>query len=379
MTRRSDGDFSPRPVAASDCIDTPRAATGAESGWRSNIASIPPPTGHGTEHDSSRRKGYDHSTVVNRHRPRAKRQDVAALRYLAQWRHRVESIERSVQYGPKPRPPLDNRVSIGAHLTGCPRCDVRLLGDGPRDRLEGLMHRDGRRAHGLRAAVTRLDERYRVGTSESRLQPPYRGGTGVYPWRDSVLRLPVSDHDRSRRRLPTWPAPGRPPPQSTRNSWACAARANASLASSPHWLTGSLPSPASGWTSSQRCASVSPDRQVFPTYRTRKDPMTDPLRQRGTEHLMASPTEPSTRPCASPPSTVRSSSAPSGIGRRRRHARRIVRRGRHHRPYSPHPHLPDRRPVPNEPVAPHGTGPRSCLGCQPNARGLFQTSRTCPA
>ncbi|MFC0447003.1 hypothetical protein [Rhodococcus jostii] len=73
----------------------------------------------------------------------------------------MESVERRVRYGPRPRPALDNRVTITGTLTGCPACDSRLLGDGPRDRLERLMRQGGRRAHRLHVAVTRLDQRYR--------------------------------------------------------------------------------------------------------------------------------------------------------------------------------------------------------------------------
>ncbi|MGW0173065.1 hypothetical protein ACWDUM_04395 [Rhodococcus sp. NPDC003322] len=107
---------------------------------------------------------------MNRHRTRAARQDGAAIRYLAQWRQRVESVERSVERGPRRGPVIDNAIAartvISGELTDCPACDARLLGDGPRDRLESLMRRDGRRAHRLRAAVTRLDERYRDATVE---------------------------------------------------------------------------------------------------------------------------------------------------------------------------------------------------------------------
>lgn len=109
---------------------------------------------------------------MNRHRTRATREDGAALQYLAQWRRHVEAVEHRVRHGPRPPSRIDNRFTIArgsaaaGGLTGCPACDGQFLGNGPRDRLESLMRRDGRRAHRLRAAVTRLDERYRDATIE---------------------------------------------------------------------------------------------------------------------------------------------------------------------------------------------------------------------
>lgn len=101
---------------------------------------------------------------MNPHRPRKARTDGWALHYLAQWRRRVEYLEDRVNR--KHRAVFENRVPILAGFTGCPACDGHFSGDGPRDALERLMRRDGRRAHRLRVAVTRLDQRYRDVTVE---------------------------------------------------------------------------------------------------------------------------------------------------------------------------------------------------------------------
>ncbi|MGB2718439.1 MAG: hypothetical protein WBG53_02530 [Rhodococcus sp. (in: high G+C Gram-positive bacteria)] len=101
---------------------------------------------------------------MNPHRPRKARSDGWALHYLVQWRRRVEYLEERVDG--KHRSTLDDRVPILAGFTGCPACDAHFYGDGPRDALERLMRREGRHAHQLRAAVARLDQRYRDVTVE---------------------------------------------------------------------------------------------------------------------------------------------------------------------------------------------------------------------
>ncbi|MEH6793230.1 MAG: hypothetical protein V7694_03755 [Rhodococcus sp. (in: high G+C Gram-positive bacteria)] len=101
---------------------------------------------------------------MNPHRPRKARTDGWALHYLAQWRRRVEYLEDRVNR--KHSAVFENRVPMLAGFTGCPACDGHFSGDGPRDALERLMRRDGRRAHRLRVAVTRLDQRYRDVTVE---------------------------------------------------------------------------------------------------------------------------------------------------------------------------------------------------------------------
>lgn len=101
---------------------------------------------------------------MNPHRPRRSRTDGWAILYLTQWRHRVEYAEQRV-IG-KSKSLFDNRVPMLAGFTDCPACDGHFGGDGPRDRLERLMRRDGRHAHRLRVAVTELDRRYREATVE---------------------------------------------------------------------------------------------------------------------------------------------------------------------------------------------------------------------
>ncbi len=119
---------------------------------------------YGAYDDDSARKGNVPVRPVNPHRQRKARTEGWALQYLAQWRRRVEYLEDRVDQ--KPRALLDNRVPILAGFTGCPACDGHFFGDGPRDALERLMRRDGRRAHRLRVAVARLDQRYRDVTVE---------------------------------------------------------------------------------------------------------------------------------------------------------------------------------------------------------------------
>jgi hypothetical protein len=90
---------------------------------------------------------------MNPHRPRRPRTDGAALRYLDQWRQyvvRTEGVAR--KSAPVPGVPPD-----------CPCCGV-LIRDDARSRLESLMRHGGRRAHRLRVAVDRLDERFRAAT-----------------------------------------------------------------------------------------------------------------------------------------------------------------------------------------------------------------------
>lgn len=90
---------------------------------------------------------------MNPHRPRRPRRDGAALLYLGQWRSHVELVERRARRG-----------EFDPHA-GCPCCD-ELVHDSGRARLESLMRNGGRRAHRLRVAVTRLDERFRAATVE---------------------------------------------------------------------------------------------------------------------------------------------------------------------------------------------------------------------
>ncbi|WP_280827712.1 hypothetical protein [Mycobacterium sp. OTB74] len=56
----------------------------------------------------------------------------------------------------------------------CPCCDGRLR-VGSRDRLAALIARGGKHAHQLRAAVDRLDDRFRAVTVE-------RGAWASAPW-----------------------------------------------------------------------------------------------------------------------------------------------------------------------------------------------------
>lgn len=99
------------------------------------------------------------SARMNPHRQRKLRKDGAALRYLDEWRMRVEDTERLARRG----------GYVADRPDDCPCCDpVRPGGAGDaRARLEGLMRNGGRRAHRLRAAVTKLDERYRAAAAES--------------------------------------------------------------------------------------------------------------------------------------------------------------------------------------------------------------------
>ena len=90
---------------------------------------------------------------MNPHRPRRPREDGAALRYLQRWRHFVELAERDS----RERKSVDWR---------CPCCGADRYRYEARDRLESLMRNGGRRAHRLRVAVARLDERYREATAE---------------------------------------------------------------------------------------------------------------------------------------------------------------------------------------------------------------------
>jgi hypothetical protein len=92
---------------------------------------------------------------MNPHRPRKPRTDGAALRFVEQWRTHVERTERLTRKGG--HHPTDPRWE--------PEC-CRPHDDHARDRLESLMHNGGRRAHRLRAAVARLDERFVAVTVE---------------------------------------------------------------------------------------------------------------------------------------------------------------------------------------------------------------------
>ncbi|WP_211285827.1 hypothetical protein, partial [Mycobacterium timonense] len=107
------------------------------------------------QHEKSRRRGHRLCSPMNPHRPRKPRKDGAALRYLQQWRKYVElteSVARKGDYVPWVR--------------DCPCCDPLLRDDSARSQLESLMCNGGRRAHRLRAAVARLDERFRAATIE---------------------------------------------------------------------------------------------------------------------------------------------------------------------------------------------------------------------
>ena len=117
---------------------------------------------------------------MNPNRPRRPRKDGWALHYLAQWRQRVESVERRVRVGSTS--PFDNGVPLLQGFTGCPMCDGHFYGDGARDRLERLMRRDGRHAHRLRVAVTELDERYRDATVEVPAPATFRWWERRVPW-----------------------------------------------------------------------------------------------------------------------------------------------------------------------------------------------------
>jgi hypothetical protein len=93
---------------------------------------------------------------MNPHRPRRPRTDGAALRYLDQWRQYVVRTERVARKG-APVPGISPE---------CPCCGV-LIRDDARSRLESLMHNGGRRAHRLRVAVQRLDERFLAATVDA--------------------------------------------------------------------------------------------------------------------------------------------------------------------------------------------------------------------
>lgn len=92
---------------------------------------------------------------MNPHRPRKPRHDGAALVFLQLWRQCVEDAEYFARKG-----------GYVPWVADCPCCDPLMLNDSARGRLESLMRNGGRRAHRLRAAVQRLDERYRAVTEE---------------------------------------------------------------------------------------------------------------------------------------------------------------------------------------------------------------------
>jgi hypothetical protein len=135
---------------------------------------------HGAYDDNSAREGNAPVCPMNTHRPRAARTDGWALQYLTQWRQRVESVEKQVSG--KSRSARDNRVPLSTGLTDCPACGGHFYGDGPRDRLERLMRRDGRHAHRLRVAVAELDERYRDATVEISRTPTMPWWERRVPW-----------------------------------------------------------------------------------------------------------------------------------------------------------------------------------------------------
>jgi hypothetical protein len=121
---------------------------------------------HDAHHEIACRRGHTLCSRMNPHRPRKPREDGAALRYLEQWRKYVELTEMLARKG-----------EYVPWVRDCPCCDPRLRDDCPRGRLESLMRNGGRRAHRLRAAVARLDERFRAATIE-------RGGWKAAPWWD---------------------------------------------------------------------------------------------------------------------------------------------------------------------------------------------------
>jgi hypothetical protein len=126
-------------------------------------------------------KGHEPFSSVISHRPRRARTESGALVYLAQWQRRVELVERRVRHGPQSG--RGGQPTIPREPTGCPACDFAFYGDEPRNRLERLMHRNGRRAHRLRAAVTRLDERYRDATIEVEAPANLSWWDRRVPWR----------------------------------------------------------------------------------------------------------------------------------------------------------------------------------------------------
>jgi hypothetical protein len=93
---------------------------------------------------------------MNPHRPRRPRTDGAALRYLDLWRRHVVRTERDAR----------TLASGPATCRDYPCCE-KLWHDDAHRRLESLMRKRGRRAHRLRVAVQRLDERFRAATVEA--------------------------------------------------------------------------------------------------------------------------------------------------------------------------------------------------------------------
>ncbi|GAA1881050.1 hypothetical protein GCM10009773_06890 [Williamsia serinedens] len=117
---------------------------------------------------------------MNPHRTRRRRDDGAALRYLALWRAHVERTENRVRRGDPGRPCAPLRLREGH--TDCPACDGELLDDS-RLRLERLIRNGGRRRHRLAVEVQRLDERYREVTTEIAALPTLPWWNRRMPWR----------------------------------------------------------------------------------------------------------------------------------------------------------------------------------------------------
>jgi hypothetical protein len=93
---------------------------------------------------------------MNPHRPRRPRTDGAALRYLDLWRQYVVRTERDAR-----------TLASGPATCRDYPCCANLWHDDARSRLESLMHHGGRRAHRLRDAVQRLDERFLAATVDA--------------------------------------------------------------------------------------------------------------------------------------------------------------------------------------------------------------------